>query len=128
MNIWEEADEIDILCLKIKSKKDRTERNYEEIRRRYDPRKQGKEIKVLFIGESPPSKTFFYCADSNLYFATKEAFEVAYNKPIANFLNCFKHLGCYLIDLYNKSDMKAKSPCGRIDQQEKKKLISNIAT
>lgn len=107
-SIWEEADEIDILCLKIKSKKDRTERNYEEIRRRYDPRKQGKEIKVLFIGESPPGKTFFYCANSKLYYATKKAFELAYGKviPDPDFLECFKHLGCYLIDFFNEQANK----------------------
>lgn len=43
----------------------------ELLRRRYLP----KETRVLFVGESSPSGgTFFYAANSNLYFATEEAF------------------------------------------------------
>jgi len=122
--VWEEVNEVRLSL----SKEDKKEGDYKRIRDRYNPTKQNMKVKVLFIGESPPKNSFFYCANSNLYFATKEAFEKAYRKQIPNFLDCFKHLGCYLIDLYNKLNIKAKSPCGQIDQQEKRKLISNLAT
>ncbi|ADB57526.1 hypothetical protein [Archaeoglobus profundus] len=116
------------LYLRIEeSEKDRIDENYREIRENYNPMKQNIKIKVLFIGESPAGATFFYCANSNLYFATKEAFEKAYSKSITNFLDCFKYLGCYLIDVYNKPDTKAKSPCGWVGRQEKGKLIPNLA-
>jgi hypothetical protein len=46
----------------------------ERLRGRYLP----KETRVLFVGEAPPSRgTFFYAANSNLYFATREAFVAA---------------------------------------------------
>jgi hypothetical protein len=45
--------------------------NSEDLRARYRPR----DVDVLFIGESPPAGgTFFYAANSNLYYATEEAF------------------------------------------------------
>jgi hypothetical protein len=46
----------------------------ERARRRCRP----VDVRVLFIGESPPSGgTFFYFANSALYVATKEPFEAA---------------------------------------------------
>jgi hypothetical protein len=60
------------------------------------------ELRVLFIGESPPAGgTFFYSADSILYRATRQAFLDALpnlaDQP--NFLEAFRALGCYLDDL-----------------------------
>jgi hypothetical protein len=60
------------------------------------------EIRVLFIGESPPAGgTFFYSANSKLYNATRESFQAAIpalrNEP--DFLGAFKQLGCYVDDL-----------------------------
>jgi hypothetical protein len=57
---------------------------------------------VLFVGESRPAGgTFFYSADSKLYFATKEAFRLGVpdlsRGPI--FLERFRALGCFLDDL-----------------------------
>ena len=47
----------------------------EELRRRYQP----KEVKVLFIGESPPARgTFFYKGDSPLFTHTQSMFEIRY--------------------------------------------------
>lgn len=70
----------------------------ERQRRLYRP----EQVRVLFIGESPPAGgTFFYDANSKLYRVTREAFEAAIpalrRKP--DFLTAFQHLGCYLEDL-----------------------------
>lgn len=60
------------------------------------------ELRVLFIGESPPDGgTFFYDADSVLYRATREAF-VAAAPTLAReekFLRAFQRMGCFLEDL-----------------------------
>jgi len=129
MDSWETTDDAEILYL-IGKKSRRTVRDYERmkeickrIRQNYDPRKQNKDIKVLFIGESPPEDgTFFYCANSKLYYATREAFERAYNKEIPNFLRCFKYLGCYLIDIFDEPGKKIDSSC-----QEFKDQINRLA-
>lgn len=70
----------------------------ERRRRRYKP----DDIRVLFIGESPPAGgTFFYYANSNLYDATRAAFEAALPalRKESDFLDAFKRLGCYVEDL-----------------------------
>ena len=73
--------------------------NLEELRREYRPA----QIKVLFVGESPPAGgTFFYKGDSGLARYTRLAFQQAYGLPdlaMADFLNSFKAAGCYLDDL-----------------------------
>jgi len=60
------------------------------------------DLRVLFVGESPPDGgTFFYTADSILFRATREAFSTAI-PLLANtddFLARFQKLGCYLEDL-----------------------------
>lgn len=59
---------------------------------------------MLFVGEAPPaSGRFFYQADSGLYRAIRDAF-VDSCPHIAedNFLNSFRELGCYLVDLCGK--------------------------
>jgi len=69
----------------------------ELLRTRYMP----KETRILFVGESPPSGgTFFYAANSNLYFATEEAFLTALPALDGkDFLAEFQRMGCYLDDL-----------------------------
>ena len=69
----------------------------DELRARYRP--DG--VRVLFVGESPPAGgTFFYAANSKLYFATKQAFEMAVPDLVEPpFLESFRALGCYLDDL-----------------------------
>ncbi len=62
-----------------------------------------KDIRVLFIGESPPSGgNFFYFGTGNLFNHTKDAFESAFNvvfpTPL-DFLDFFRDKGCYLEDL-----------------------------
>ena len=69
----------------------------ERLRRRYRP----DEMKILFVGEAPPaSGRFFYQADSGLYRAIRQTFVAAF--PLledAEFLESFRDLGCYLVDL-----------------------------
>jgi hypothetical protein len=70
----------------------------ERTRRDYRPN----EVRVLFIGESPPAGgTFFHYANSKLYDATREAFEAAIPalRRADDFLEAFKRLGCYVEDL-----------------------------
>ena len=53
------------------------------------------------MGESPPaSGRFFYRADSGLYRAVKETFLAAF-PPLqqTEFLDSFRSMGCYLVDL-----------------------------
>ena len=71
----------------------------ERLRKRYRPRV----LRLLFIGESRPAGgTFFYAADSNLFFHTQSAFGGAYGDRLpqgVQFLDFFKSAGCYLEDL-----------------------------
>jgi hypothetical protein len=69
----------------------------DRLRRRYRPAT----VKILFVGESAPaSGRFFYQADSGLYRAMREAFVAVFpGLQAANFLDAFRGLGCYLVDL-----------------------------
>ncbi|HUI82491.1 MAG TPA: uracil-DNA glycosylase family protein [Bryobacteraceae bacterium] len=68
----------------------------ERLRQRYRP----SEVRLLFIGESPPaSGRFFYQQDSGLYRAIRDAFrEVDPGITDERFLAVFQNNGCYLID------------------------------
>jgi hypothetical protein len=81
----------------------------ERLRRRYRPDR----VRILFIGESPPaSGRFFYQGDSGLYRAVRDAFMAAFPKwKPSNFLEAFRALNCYLIDLCGKpvDKLNAKS-------------------
>lgn len=69
----------------------------ERQRRRYRPSR----VRILFVGESPPaSGRFFYRADSGLYRAVRDTFLIAF-PPLqkTDFLDSFRSLGCYLVDL-----------------------------
>jgi len=68
----------------------------ERLRRKYRPA----QVRLLFIGESPPaSGRFFYQRDSGLYRAIRDAFR-AVDPAIddESFLEIFRGSGCYLID------------------------------
>ena len=70
----------------------------EQLRRSFLPA----DVRVFFIGESPPAAgTFFYAADSGLYRATRDAFGAALPSCHGSdsFLTCFAACGCYLDDL-----------------------------
>lgn len=69
----------------------------ERLRRRYRPTR----VRLLFVGEAPPaSMRFFYQADSGLYRAIRGTF-VSTLPALqgADFLESFRALGCYLVDL-----------------------------
>jgi hypothetical protein len=69
----------------------------ERLRKIFRP----KQVRILFVGESPPaSGRFFYQADSGLYHAIREAFVKAFPElRERDFLTSFRSLGCYLVDL-----------------------------
>lgn len=72
-------------------------RHLESLRRRYQP----DVVRVLFIGEAPPaSGRFFYSGDSGLYRAVRDTFILAFPYLSKDgFLEAFRNLGCYLVDL-----------------------------
>lgn len=80
--------------------KKRTLLSRERLRRRYRPRR----VRVLFLGEAPPaSGRFFYQADSGLYRAIRDAFVEAFpTLATCDFLESFRGLGCYLVDLCDR--------------------------
>lgn len=71
----------------------------EELRLSYRPA----EVRVLFIGESPPANgTFFYLENSNLWLYTRKAFQSVYGAALPkdmSFCEFFMSKGCYLEDL-----------------------------
>jgi len=69
----------------------------ESLRRRYRPDR----VRILFVGEAPPaSGRFFYQGDSGLYRAVRDTFIAAFpSLPQIEFLDAFRALGCYLVDL-----------------------------
>jgi hypothetical protein len=71
-------------------------RSRETLRARYRPQS----VRMLFIGESPPtSGRFFYNRDSALYRALCDAFHLVDETIVdENFLAVFQAEGCYLID------------------------------
>lgn len=77
--------------------------------------------RILFVGESSPAGgTHFYRADSNLYRATREAFgrglSVA-SVPEGNvFLDWFRDLGCWLVDL-------ADRPVNDLDEDDRSAAV-----
>lgn len=92
----------------------------ERLRRRYRPRR----VRLLFVGESPPaSGRFFYQADSGLYRAFRRTFVQAFpDLENADFLESFRDMGCYLVDLCGKpvdrlTPQKRRQAC--IDGEER---------
>jgi hypothetical protein len=68
----------------------------DKVRRSFRPDR----VTILFVGESPPAGgTFFYCANSQLFYYTQNAFSHALEVGCADFLTQFRSLGCYLDDL-----------------------------
>lgn len=71
---------------------------YEELRQRYRPDR----IDLLLVGESRPAGgTFFYLANSNLYYATHEAFQRVLGPMPAGdaFLSLLRNRGTWLYDM-----------------------------
>lgn len=77
---------------------DVAEDRYEALREQYRP----KRIDLLLVGESRPAGgTFFYLSNSNLYYATHEAFQLALGPmpPGEQFLQLLRSRGVWLYDL-----------------------------
>jgi hypothetical protein len=74
----------------------------------------------LFVGEAPPaSGRFFYQADSGLYRAMRDAFvDACPNVGEDDFLESFRELGCYLVDLCGK-------PVDRLAPKQRKRACLN---
>src|SRR5215475_11337716 len=85
----------------------------EYLRRRYRPHR----VRVLFVGEAPPaSGRFFYRADSGLYRAVRDTFISAFpNLEKARFLESFRALECYLVDL-------CEQPVDRMDRKARQRV------
>lgn len=98
---------------RIKPTKKTTLQSRERLRRTFRP----KNVRILFVGESPPaSGRFFYHADSGLYRAIREAFVKSFpNLRQADFLKSFRNLGCYLVDLCER-------PVDRLPPKMRRKL------
>jgi len=85
----------------------------ERLRRRYRPDR----VRILFVGEAPPaSGRFFYQADSGLYQAVRDTFISAFpHLEKAHFLESFRALGCYLVDLCGQ-------PVDRMDRKRRERV------
>ena len=85
----------------------------ERLRKRYRPAR----VRILFIGEAPPaSGRFFYQGDSGLYRAIQDTFFRAFPAlRKTEFLNSFRGLGCYLVDLCGR-------PVDRLNNQQRRKV------
>lgn len=95
-----------------------------KIRKRYKPQ----EVKILFIGESPPKNgTFFYSHNSILFYAIFDAFKNRFGKSIPNgpkFLEeYFQKKGCYLIDIFDENGKKLEDYKG-----DKNGVINELRT
>lgn len=75
--------------------------DFERLRDQYRPAK----IEILLVGESRPAGgTFFYLANSNLFYATREAFQAAFGPMPSGegFLLSLRERGVWLFDLANQ--------------------------
>lgn len=96
--------------------RDPRDQSMEQLRARYRP----DDIVVLFVGESAPAGgSFFYQADSNLFFATREACDLAFGGVPEGpaFLRWFHDRGFWLYDL-------AKRPVNRQRGRPRKLAVS----
>jgi hypothetical protein len=95
----------------VVSNNERWARARERLRRSYRPGR----VRLLFVGESPPaSGRFFYQADSGLYRAIRRTFLSAFpDLKDAHFLESFRKLDCYLVDL-------CRSPVDRLTRKQRR--------
>ena len=100
-------------CHPERSKKGASLESRERLRRQYRPRR----VRILFVGEAPPaSGRFFYHADSALYRAIRDTFMVAFpslRSSNGKFLEAFRGMGCFLVDLCGK-------PVDRMDRSSRR--------
>jgi len=100
----------------------------ERLRKRYRPA----QVRILFVGESPPaSGRFFYQADSGLYRAVHEAFVTSLPAlRDVDFLESFRGLGCYLVDLcaqpVDRMERKQRSQACRDGEVRLSRVIKQL--
>lgn len=93
----------------------------EEIRRRFRP----DQIRILFVGESPPeSGNFFYCENSQMAQNMKRVLERELFATTGNFFEAFESSGCYLDDLVLVPVNKSSD---RIRKQARRQAIPDLA-
>lgn len=103
-------------------------RRRERLRRRFLPA----QVRLLFIGESPPaSGRFFYRGDSGLYRAVRDTFQaVDSSVSDAGFLNAFRAAGCYLIDLcpepVDHLELKLRRSICRVGEAPLSRIIERL--
>jgi len=87
----------------------------ELLRKRYRPN----HVRILFVGEAPPaSGRFFYQADSGLYRAVRDTFIAVFpNLRQRHFLDSFRTMGCYLVDL-------CRRPVDRMERKTRQRVCS----
>jgi hypothetical protein len=90
----------------------KTSLSNERLRKRHRPVR----VLILFVGEAPPSSgRFFYQADSGLYRAIRQAFVEAFPAlRERDFLESFRALNCYLVDL-------CAGPVDRLSSSQRKR-------
>jgi hypothetical protein len=87
----------------------------EELRESFKP----KQVKLLFVGESPPTSGKFFYDKSSMTTITARAFELSHGfkfKGTAEFLCHFKEVGCYLEDLTHV-------PVDKLQRQEREDFL-----
>jgi len=87
----------------------------ETIRKSFRPKK----IRILLIGESPPSSGKFFYTGSPMTTYTARAFEMAHGKRFQDqgeFLAYFKESGCYLDDF-------STTPLNRLSKIDREKFL-----
>lgn len=100
---------------KLKGSDARASTPRERLRKRYRPDR----VRILFVGEAPPaSGRFFYQADSGLYRAVRDTFITAFPRlHDCPFLQSFRALGCYLVDL-------CRRPVDRMDRKARRRFCT----
>lgn len=98
---------------------------FEALRKRYRPG----EINFLLVGESRPAGgTFFYRANSNLFYATREAFQTALGPVPAGeaFLEFLRDHGVWLYDLADQPVDRMRGRPRRAAVQERIGELVNL--
>ncbi len=91
--------------------------NNEEIRKSYLP----SSVRILLVGESPPSSKEFFYKKSQMTRHTMTAFEKAFGLKFhdaGQFLEYFKDCGCYLDDL-------TETPVNDLPRVEREQLLKS---
>lgn len=90
----------------------------ERTRNEYRPA----DIRVLFVGESPPAKGgFFYFGGGGFSGHTKRAFEIALGRRFesdAEFFRTFQEIGCWLDDV-------SQLPVDHMEPKERKAMLED---